>query len=172
MKNGEWGFIGTTVVVIGVLIIIALGIFWYMNTVDNTPADPMPEDLGKQATTSPAVSGGASRPVTLPGGLIIQDAKVGTGEEAKPGMKLSMHYTGTFDDGTVFDSSVARNQPLEFTLGAGQVIAGWDQGIAGMRVGGERKLTIPPALGYGAQANGPIPANSTLHFEVVLLGIK
>lgn len=92
MKNSEWGFIGTAIVVVGVLIIIALGIFWYMNTVDNTPAGPVQEDLDKQATTSPAVSGGASRPVTLPGGLIIQDAKVGTGEEAKSGMKLSMHF--------------------------------------------------------------------------------
>jgi len=171
MKNSERGFIGTTVVVFVVLIIVALGIFWYMNRVDNTPAGPVPEDAGLP-TSTPAVPGGAGVPVTLPGGLIIQDAKVGTGEEAKPGMTLSMHYTGTFADGTVFDSSVARNQPLEFTLGAGEVIAGWDQGIAGMRVGGERKLTIPPELGYGSQARGPIPANSTLHFEVVLLGVK
>jgi FKBP-type peptidyl-prolyl cis-trans isomerase len=97
---------------------------------------------------------------------------VGTGAEAVAGKKISVNYVGTLADGTKFDSSYDRNQPFEFTLGAGQVIAGWDQGVAGMKVGGKRKLVIPPSLGYGSQANGSIPANSTLTFEVELLAVK
>lgn len=88
------------------------------------------------------------------------------------GKTVSVNYTGTLTDGTKFDSSYDRNQPFDFQLGAGQVIKGWDQGVAGMKVGGKRKLVIPPGLGYGAQANGKIPANSTLIFEVELLSVK
>lgn len=83
-----------------------------------------------------------------------------------------MHYTGTLDDGTIFDSSVARNDPFKFTLGVGEVIPGWDKGIAGMKVGGERKLTVPSTMAYGPDDYGPIPGGSTLHFEVVLLGVE
>jgi FKBP-type peptidyl-prolyl cis-trans isomerase len=104
--------------------------------------------------------------------LQITDITVGTGAEAVAGKKISVNYIGTLADGTKFDSSYDRNQPFEFTLGTGQVIAGWDQGVAGMKVGGKRKLVIPPSLGYGAQANGSIPANSTLTFEVELVAVQ
>ncbi len=104
-------------------------------------------------------------------GLLIEDTLVGTGEEALVGKKVTVHYTGTFADGTKFDSSLDRGTPFEFSLGAGEVIKGWDQGVAGMKVGGKRKLVIPPDLGYGDRAIGPIPANSTLYFEVELLGV-
>jgi FKBP-type peptidyl-prolyl cis-trans isomerase len=104
--------------------------------------------------------------------LVVKDELVGTGPAAQAGDTVIVNYTGWLTDGTKFDSSLDRNQPFSFVLGAQQVIAGWDQGVAGMQVGGKRKLTIPPELGYGAQANGPIPANSTLVFEVELLQIN
>jgi FKBP-type peptidyl-prolyl cis-trans isomerase FkpA len=111
--------------------------------------------------------------VTQPGGLVIEDTKVGTGPEAKAGQTVSVHYTGWLTDGKKFDSSKDRNEPFEFHLGGGEVIPGWDQGVVGMKVGGIRKLTIPSALGYGAQgAGGVIPPNATLIFEVELLGVK
>lgn len=106
-------------------------------------------------------------------GLKIVDVVVGNGLEAKQGMKVSVHYTGTFTDGKKFDSSRDRGQPFEFTLGAGQVIRGWDLGVSGMKVGGKRKLTIQPELGYGPSGiPGAIPGNSTLLFDVELLNVK
>lgn len=105
--------------------------------------------------------------------LKIEDQVVGTGAEAVSGKVISVHYTGTLTNGTKFDSSKDRGTPFEFTLGAGQVIQGWDKGFAGMKVGGKRKLTIPSEMGYGAQgAGGVIPPNATLIFEVELLGVK
>jgi FKBP-type peptidyl-prolyl cis-trans isomerase len=108
--------------------------------------------------------------------LIIEDITVGTGAEATPGTEIEVHYTGwLFIDGVQgqkFDSSKDRNQPFNFFLGAGQVIRGWDEGFAGMKVGGVRKLIIPPEMGYGARgAGGVIPPNATLLFEVELLGV-
>ncbi|HEV2106408.1 MAG TPA: FKBP-type peptidyl-prolyl cis-trans isomerase [Candidatus Eisenbacteria bacterium] len=97
---------------------------------------------------------------------------VGNGKMADPGLTVTVHYTGWLTDGTKFDSSVDRGQPFTFQLGAGQVIPGWDEGVKGMRVGGKRKLTIPPDLGYGARGAGPIPPNSTLVFDVELLDVK
>lgn len=102
----------------------------------------------------------------------IEDFVVGTGPAAKAGDTVSVHYTGTLTDGTKFDSSVDRGQPFDFPLGAGRVIPGWDAGVAGMQVGGKRKLIIPAEEGYGAQgAGGVIPPNATLVFEVELLKI-
>jgi FKBP-type peptidyl-prolyl cis-trans isomerase FkpA len=110
--------------------------------------------------------------ITTDSGLQYQDLVVGTGAEAKAGDTVSVHYTGTLEDGTKFDSSLDRNTPFDFTLGAGKVIKGWDEGIAGMKVGGTRKLIIPAALAYGDQGAGStIPPNATLIFEVQLLDI-
>jgi len=103
----------------------------------------------------------------------MEDTKLGTGAVATPGKNVSVHYTGWLTNGTKFDSSKDRGEPFAFSLGAGQVIRGWDQGVAGMKVGGIRKLTIPPNLGYGERgAGGVIPPNATLVFEVELLGVQ
>ncbi len=105
--------------------------------------------------------------------LGIQDLTVGTGAEAVVGKRVTVHYRGTLTDGKQFDASYDRGQPFTFVLGAGQVIQGWDKGVAGMKVGGKRKLTIPPDLGYGSRgAGGVIPPNATLLFEVELLKVE
>jgi FKBP-type peptidyl-prolyl cis-trans isomerase FkpA len=104
--------------------------------------------------------------------LTVEEIQVGSGAEAVAGKQVSVHYTGWLTNGTKFDSSVDRGRPFQFRLGAGDVIKGWDQGVAGMKIGGKRKLTIPPELGYGARgAGGVIPPNATLVFEVELLGV-
>ena len=113
----------------------------------------------------------------MPDGLKYTDTKTGEGATAKAGNKVSVHYTGWLSDngakGNKFDSSVDRGQPFQFTLGAKQVIAGWDEGVAGMKVGGKRTLNIPPELGYGARgAGGTIPPNATLIFDVELLQVQ
>ena len=113
----------------------------------------------------------------LPSGLKYTDSKVGDGAAATAGHKVNVHYTGWLDNhgekGKKFDSSLDRGEPFSFTLGGGQVIKGWDQGVAGMKVGGKRTLTIPPELGYGARgAGGVIPPNATLIFDVELLGVQ
>lgn len=110
--------------------------------------------------------------VTTASGLMIEELTLGEGDAAKSGDQVTVHYTGWLTDGRKFDSSHDRRDPFSFALGRGNVIAGWDEGVAGMKVGGKRKLTIPPQLGYGARgAGGVIPPNATLVFEVELLGI-
>jgi FKBP-type peptidyl-prolyl cis-trans isomerase len=103
--------------------------------------------------------------------LVVQDEAAGTGPAAAAGDKVTVHYTGRLQDGTVFDTSVGKD-PIQFTLGAGEVIPGWDQGLIGMQQGGKRILIIPPSLAYGAVDYGPIPANSTLIFEVELVKVE
>jgi peptidylprolyl isomerase len=110
--------------------------------------------------------------ITTADGLQMQDLTVGTGQEVKSGDTVTVNYLGTLENGTKFDSSYDRNQPFTTQIGVGQVIKGWDEGIVGMKVGGKRKLIIPPALGYGSQATGSIPPNSILVFEIELLSVK
>ena len=116
---------------------------------------------------------GSNPEVTTESGLKYVDLTVGTGREAAAGNHVSVHYTGWLTNGTKFDSSVDRRDPFSFPIGAGKVIRGWDEGVAGMKVGGKRKLTIPPQLGYGARgAGGVIPPNATLLFDVELLEVR
>jgi FKBP-type peptidyl-prolyl cis-trans isomerase len=135
--------------------------------------------LGLIAATVPLAGAIAadSKVIEMPDGLKYTDTKTGTGAAATAGTKVSVHYTGWLSSngakGKKFDSSLDRGQPFEFTLGAHQVIAGWDEGVAGMKVGGARTMTIPPELGYGARgAGGVIPPNATLIFDVELLGVQ
>jgi peptidylprolyl isomerase len=126
---------------------------------------------------STAMAQAAGKPMTTASGLQITDSKVGTGATPRRGQICVMHYTGWLYEngvkGKKFDSSVDRNEPFEFPIGQKQVIAGWDEGVATMKVGGKRTLIIPPELGYGARgAGGAIPPNATLIFEVELLGVK
>jgi FKBP-type peptidyl-prolyl cis-trans isomerase len=133
---------------------------------------------GSSAPAAPASDTAAKAPKggsmhKLANGLQYEDVVVGSGTMAEPGMNVSVHYSGWLTDGTPFDSSRDRGQPFKFQLGAGQVIQGWDEGVKGMRIGGKRKLTIPPDLGYGARgASGVIPPNATLVFDVELLDVK
>lgn len=128
-------------------------------------AQPAPAE--QPQSTSEVVS----QEVTLPGGTKYVDVVVGTGAQAQPDNRVTVHYTGTMTDGTQFDSSVGR-QPFTFTLGKSEVIKGWDEGVAGMKVGGKRKLTVPPEQGYGVGGFGPIPGNATLLFDVELLNVN
>jgi peptidylprolyl isomerase len=140
-----------------------------------------PTQTPQLLTTTPAIinqqeeassSANMANVITTADGLQIQDLTVGTGAEAKSGDTITVNYLGTLTNGTKFDSSYDRNQPFTTQIGVGQVIKGWDEGMVGMKVGGKRKLTIPASLGYGSQDMGSIPPNSTLIFEVELLGVK
>jgi FKBP-type peptidyl-prolyl cis-trans isomerase FkpA len=120
-----------------------------------------------------SIKGASMSGTTTSSGLVIDEITLGEGDEAQPGRMVSVHYTGWLIDGAKFDSSVDRNEPFDFPLGGGHVIRGWDEGVAGMKVGGKRKLTIPPDLGYGQRgAGGVIPPNATLVFEVELLAVR
>jgi len=112
--------------------------------------------------------------VKMPDGLAYWDIRVGTGDVAKEGSRVRVHYTGWLTNGKKFDSSVDAGKPFDFRIGDGEVIKGWEEGVAGMRVGGKRQLRIPPALGYGAQGTpgGPIPPNANLIFDVELLKVQ
>jgi peptidylprolyl isomerase len=114
----------------------------------------------------------ANETVTTPSGLKFVDEKVGDGAAPQKGKRVTVHYTGTLTDGSKFDSSRDRGQPFKFVIGVGQVIAGWDEGVMSMKIGGKRKLIIPANLGYGARgAGGVIPPNAELRFDVELLGV-
>jgi hypothetical protein len=161
--------------IVGVLLIAGLAVGAVVLSQrgdDGTPALSDNLDAGG-ATSVPLDTTPAAQP-TPPSteGLEITDIEEGTGAVAEPGDELSVHYTGYLDDGTVFDSSVERGEPFTFTLGEGDVIAGWDLGIEGMKVGGKRRLVIPPELAYGNADRGSIPPNSTLTFEVELLEVR
>ena len=144
-----------------IIIAVVLGIFWLVKS--------SPKEESKQENSNAQVN----QETNMENKLIIEDVVVGTGAEAVAGKTVTVHYTGTFTDGNKFDSSLDRGQPFSFVLGAGQVIKGWDDGVAGMKVGGKRKLTIPGDLAYGPQGRpGAIPPNATLLFEVELLDVK
>ena len=146
----------TLVVITGFVVFGSLGLFSKSSTLSLNNLNMNISDTGVQQAPK----------------LLIDDLTVGTGTEAVAGKHVVVNYKGTLIDGTVFDSSYTRGEPFPFDLGAGQVIAGWDQGLIGMKVGGKRKLVIPADLAYGERAIGPIPANSTLIFEVELLEVK
>lgn len=173
----------TKTILVFVIIIIFGGItVWlFMNKSKNanTPIEELTSpSTSPEATLTasplPTASASADKIIDLGGGLLVQDLVVGTGDGAKKGETISVNYVGTLSDGKKFDSSYDRGEPFIFPLGAGQVIKGWDLGVVGMKVGGKRKLTIPPSFGYGSQnvGNGLIPPNSTLIFEVELLGVQ
>jgi FKBP-type peptidyl-prolyl cis-trans isomerase len=151
---------------------IALGLVILAGVVILVSACAKKEAQNQTAAAAPA-SVAAMPEVTTASGLKYQILKAGNGAEAKPGQRVSVHYTGWLTNGTKFDSSVDRGQPFQFALGAGQVIRGWDEGVSGMKIGEKRKLTIPSELGYGAAGAGAvIPPNATLVFEVELLGVQ
>ncbi len=149
----------------------------------NTETSTTSASSSTAGTTTPAgaggvtpgagISGPAAAATTTASGLKIEELAAGTGAVAEKGKRVSVHYTGWLTDGAKFDSSVDRGQPFDFTLGAGEVIPGWDEGVAGMHVGGKRRLTIPPALAYGEAGRPPvIPPSATLVFEVELIDVK
>lgn len=153
-------------VVLGLLILAIIYVLFFSS---GTVANPSPESIKTENTKMDTNTNQSSES----GKLIIEDIKLGDGREAKSGDTVVMHYSGTLTNGTKFDSSYDRNQPFTTQIGVGQVIKGWDEGVPGMKIGGKRKLTIPPDLGYGASgAGGVIPPNATLIFEVELLDIK
>lgn len=149
--------------------IVGVGLFFAKTTSEKATVKINTSNADAQTPTP-----GSSAMIELTGGLKVQDLVVGTGAQAQTGDLIAAHYVGTLENGTKFDSSYERSQPYELILGGGQVIQGWDLGIVGMRVGGKRKLVIPPALGYGSReaGGGIIPANSTLIFEVELVAVK
>ncbi|MBI4100042.1 FKBP-type peptidyl-prolyl cis-trans isomerase [Candidatus Microgenomates bacterium] len=155
MSRGKIIFGGVVLV-----IILVVGAGFWGRKMDEKKSPP-------PAETSTPIS---NMPITQ--SLISEELVTGTGDVATAGATLTVNYRGTLLDGTEFDSSYKRNQPFKFVLGAGEVIAGWDKGFAGMKVGGKRKLTIPPEMGYGSRSAGSIPPNSTLIFEVELLAVS
>lgn len=135
---------------------------------ETLPENRVSDSASTSTTTAPVNENTATETADLQ----ITNVKEGDGAQAVSGKEVTVHYVGTLTDGTKFDSSRDRGTPFTFTLGAGEVIKGWDAGVAGMKVGGVRRLVIPPALAYGDRAVGSIPANSTLVFEVELLGVE
>lgn len=150
--------------------LVVITIFFISNplsTLFGSPSGNQQANVSDVATTTTATS------TSSVGNIQTVDMKVGSGVAVKTGQTVKVLYVGSFPNAKVFDSSAQHgNQPIEFTVGAGQVIKGLDLGMVGMRVGGVRRMTIPPELGYGSQGNPVIPANSTLIFEITLVGIK
>jgi len=138
-----------------------------------TQTPPAPTTVTENNTLIASDTMSDANVVTTPSGLKYVEVKEGTGATPQTGQTVEVHYTGTLEDGTKFDSSRDRGQPFDFKIGLGQVIKGWDEGLSTMKVGGQRQLIIPPELGYGARgAGGVIPPNAILHFDVELLGVK
>lgn len=140
--------------------------------VDATPEAPAPEAAAPEEMAPETQTASAGDLVTTESGLQYEDLVVGDGASPVSGQTVIVHYTGTLEDGSVFDSSVERGQPFSFPIGTGRVIRGWDEGVMTMAVGGKRRLIIPANLAYGARALPGIPANSTLIFEVELLDLR
>jgi FKBP-type peptidyl-prolyl cis-trans isomerase FkpA len=165
------GFLIGGFVVAGALI-IGLG-SWYVNTnINNTSQAGTTGTADQSSNPQGASTNPISTSTAAMEGLQIKDTTVGTGTVAENGDEVTVSYVGKLDDGTVFDSSASHGQDFSFELGAQQVIAGWDAGVLGMRVGGTRELTIPPALGYGPSGSPPvIPPNATLHFTITLISV-
>lgn len=166
--------------IIAFLVVVLIAFFVYrdyQNKIQATTPTPTtavnttgePYAIGTLDTIPPTPSANA---VTTASGLVYEDLRVGDGATAKSGDTVTVNYTGWLADGTKFDSSLDRGQTSDFAIGVGNVIAGWDEGVVGMRVNGTRLLVIPPSLGYGSTAYASIPANSTLAFEVQLVAIK
>jgi peptidylprolyl isomerase len=162
-----------------VITIVGVAVWFFVQKANNVPSDA---DLGtlvgdnNEPTPTPSsdkMENTGENWVTLPNGLKILDVVIGPGREAKEGDIVAAHYSGTLDNGTKFDSSYDRGEPYAFILGAGQVIKGWDFGLVGMKVGGKRKLIIPPSLGYGDRgAGGAIGPGATLHFDIELMAVE
>jgi FKBP-type peptidyl-prolyl cis-trans isomerase len=152
--------------IFAVIVLVILGVYLLKNKLGVGP-----NTMQNQVQPSPSPS---ATPVSQPQvtDLKMEDLKVGTGAEVVSGKKVTVNYVGTLTDGTKFDSSYDHNVTFQFTIGAGEVIEGWDKGVVGMKVGGKRKLTIPASMGYGSQTVGTIPANSTLIFDIELLKVE
>ncbi|MDR3547006.1 MAG: FKBP-type peptidyl-prolyl cis-trans isomerase [Candidatus Pacebacteria bacterium] len=170
-----------TGIAVALAVVVALGLLFFgpqVLTFFNHPitnaAASNTSMQNNEPTSNEASSTGAdlSNIPQNPTQLMVSDQTVGTGAVAQAGDQVTVSYVGMLTDGTVFDASANHGGSFTFALGAGQVIKGWDEGVAGMKVGGKRELVIPASLGYGAQAVGPIPANSTLVFEVQLLDVQ
>lgn len=161
-------------------VVAVLVVFGAMVYKKNIPVQVVEGDITKPTQSTEPTSDLVRDPFlennnikTMANGLKIEDVKIGTGDTAVKGALISVHYVGTLMDGKKFDSSRDRGEPFVFPLGQGMVIQGWEQGFEGMKVGGVRKLTIPPELGYGEAGAGKIiPPNATLQFEVELLGVR
>jgi len=173
----------STGIAVACAVVIALGLLFFGTRVltpfaPHAAADIATTTLSTNATTTmetgdQSINPAATASSPLPTELTGHDEVIGTGAEAKVGDQVTVNYVGMLPDGTVFDASAKHGQAFTFTLGAGQVIKGWDLGVAGMKVGGKRQLIIPPAYGYGNQAvGGVIPANATLIFEVELVSVS
>lgn len=168
LSKKEWIAVSVALVVIALFFLSKTFIFTFL-TSEISGTTTATNTNTTMNTNTPANTPAASADTTS---LLVKDAVVGTGAEAVPGKTITVNYTGKLTNGAVFDSSIPRGQPFQFVLGAGQVIAGWDQGLLGMKVGGKRTLIIPANMAYGNRAIGSIPANSTLIFDVELLGVK